>query len=191
MDGKHLKRAAILLFHPDPEYFVTGAPIQISVYDTKLMIWNPGALPLNWTLETLLAKHASQPFNPNIANVFFRAGEIESWGRGIERIFESCAQAGIKKPIVKMESTGLWLTFEFTPVEILGDKLGDKLGDNRQKIIELMQKNPAISISQLKKEIGISSTAVENNIKYLKDNHFITRIGSTKSGHWVIIEDKK
>ena len=32
----------------------------------------------------------SKPFNPNIANGFFRAGFIETWGRGIEKICEAC-----------------------------------------------------------------------------------------------------
>ena len=26
------------------------------------------------------------PYNPDIANILFRAGEVETWGRGIERI---------------------------------------------------------------------------------------------------------
>jgi len=31
-------------------------------------------------------KHPSKPYNPLIANAFFRAGLIESWGRGIQKI---------------------------------------------------------------------------------------------------------
>jgi ATP-dependent DNA helicase RecG len=58
------------------------------------MIWNPGQLPPAWTLAKLKRKHASQPFNPEIANVFFRASEIEAWGRGIELIFAACRDAG-------------------------------------------------------------------------------------------------
>jgi ATP-dependent DNA helicase RecG len=132
MEGRYLKRAAILLFHSDPEHFVTGAfvkigyflndadllyqdevhgdlftqvnetmdrllikylkarisykgiqrvetypvpeealreavtnaiahkdyasatPIQISVYDDKIMLWNPGHLPSGWTAARLL-----------------------------------------------------------------------------------------------------------------------------------------
>lgn len=49
-------------------------PIQISVYPDKMMIWNSGSLPQSWTMAQLLAKHASKPFNHDIANVFFRAG---------------------------------------------------------------------------------------------------------------------
>jgi ATP-dependent DNA helicase RecG len=36
----------------------------------------------------LFEKHASMPYNPLIANAFFRAGLIEAWGRGIYKIIE-------------------------------------------------------------------------------------------------------
>ena len=65
-------------------------PIQIGVYDDKLEIWNCGTLPDEWTIKNLLGKHRSRPYNPDIANVFFRAGEIEAWGRGIERMILAC-----------------------------------------------------------------------------------------------------
>lgn len=38
--------------------------------------------PEGWTVETLMAPHDSVPYNPDIANVFYRAGYIEHWGRG-------------------------------------------------------------------------------------------------------------
>lgn len=73
-------REAVLnaVVHKD---YASAAPIQISVYPDKIMIWNPGELPDNWTLDTLLNKHSSRPFNPDIANAFFRSGLIEAWGR--------------------------------------------------------------------------------------------------------------
>ncbi|MGO9471649.1 MAG: ATP-binding protein [Isosphaeraceae bacterium] len=36
------------------------------------------------------AKHPSRSFNPDIATAFFRAGMIEAWGRGIQRVLEAC-----------------------------------------------------------------------------------------------------
>lgn len=60
----------------------------------------PAVLPEGWTLENLLADHASTPYNPALANAFFRAGEIETWGRGIQRIFEACENAGTPAPII-------------------------------------------------------------------------------------------
>jgi ATP-dependent DNA helicase RecG len=57
-----------------------GVHIQISVYKDKLIFWNEGQLPENWTIEKLLTKHPSKPYNPDIANALFRSGYIESWG---------------------------------------------------------------------------------------------------------------
>lgn len=38
------------------------------------------------TENTLYKKHSSSPFNPTIANVFYKAEFIEGWGRGFEKI---------------------------------------------------------------------------------------------------------
>jgi len=94
-------REAVLnaLIHRD--YTVT-APIQIKVFADRLKIWNPAVLPEGWDLAKLLGDHASHPFNPDIANAFFRAGEIESWGRGIQRIFEACRQNATPEPIISL-----------------------------------------------------------------------------------------
>jgi ATP-dependent DNA helicase RecG len=190
-EGKYLKRAALLLFHPDPEEFVTGAfikigffhsnsdlryhdeihgdlftqmdktmdflltkylnaaisyeglqrvetypapeealreallnavahkdygscvPIQISVHPDKIYFWNSAELQHGWTVETLLGKHESVPFNPDIAHTFFLAGMIESWGRGIERVLTLCHNAGIPSPEIRYQSSGLWFMFPF------------------------------------------------------------------------------
>ena len=56
----------------------TGAHIQMKVYDDRIEIWNQGKLPDNWTIDNLLASHPSQPRNRNIAQVFYKAGFIES-----------------------------------------------------------------------------------------------------------------
>ena len=45
--------------------YASSVPIQISVYQNKLMIWNPGHLPHNWTMARLTGKHSSSPFNPD------------------------------------------------------------------------------------------------------------------------------
>lgn len=75
-----------------------GVPIQISVYGDKLIFWNEGQLPENWTVENLSVKHPSKPYNPDIANALFRSGYIESWGRGTLKIINECVQFGIPKP---------------------------------------------------------------------------------------------
>jgi len=53
--------------------------------------------------------------NPSVTNTFFRAGEIEAWGRGIQRIFEACRAASTPEPQLRISGHDLWLEFPFSP----------------------------------------------------------------------------
>jgi ATP-dependent DNA helicase RecG len=101
-------REAVLnaLIHKD---YGSGTPIQIRVHRDRLWIWNPGALSPTWTAQTLLAPHVSIPPNPDIASTFFRAGLIEAWGRGYEKIRDACREAGTSEPTVEYDGGGVWL----------------------------------------------------------------------------------
>lgn len=88
-----------------------NTPIQISVYKDRIMFWNEGQLPEEWTIENLLVKHASRPYNPDIANAFFRIGYIESWGRGISKMIEQCAAAGLPQPSYYNTGSDFWVEF--------------------------------------------------------------------------------
>ena len=88
-----------------------GTPIQISVYNDKIIFWNEGQLPENWTIENLLIKHPSKAYNPDIANALFRSGYIESWGRGTLKMIRECKLAGLPKPIYFYDMSGFFVEF--------------------------------------------------------------------------------
>ena len=88
-----------------------GTFIQISVYDDRIIIWNEGQLPENWTVEDLLRKHPSKPYNPDIANALFRSGYIESWGRGTLNMIKDCLAAGLPEPRYYYDMSGFWVEF--------------------------------------------------------------------------------
>lgn len=110
-------REAILnaVVHKD---YASGIPIQLSVYDDRLVIWNPGQLPEAWTLDDLQQKHPSKPFNPLLAGAFFRSGYIESWGRGIEKINRACQQHDIPLAAFNFRLSGLMVTFTANPAHL-------------------------------------------------------------------------
>jgi len=83
--------------------YSTGIPIQIKVFPDKVIIYNDGQLPQNWTVADLMKTHRSQPHNPLIAGAFFRSGQIESWGRGIEKINEACRYWGKPTPTIEFK----------------------------------------------------------------------------------------
>lgn len=55
-------------------------------------------------------------------------------------------------------------------------------------MLEIKQ-NPYITKHELADNAGISTTAIDNNTAYLRQNGFIDRVGKTEGGYWRIIED--
>ena len=165
-------------------------PIQISVYDDKLMIWNAAALPTGWTIETLMKKHSSQPYNPEIANAFFRAGEIEAWGRGIERILSACMEADIQMPEWNFDGSGLWVTFLFKNDQKNDQKdVQKKLTERQKDILSLLSSDGTLTIEEMSKRLGISEKTIYRELSLLKANGHIERKGSKTKGEWVVKEN--
>jgi ATP-dependent DNA helicase RecG len=144
-------REAVLnaLIHRD---YAVGAPIQIRVYRDRLEIWNPGELPEGWQTKNFYKKHASRPYNPAIANAFFRSGEIEAWGRGIQRIVEACEAAKAPRPVISNEARDIWIEFHF-PKEIVDAKTAAAARGNKveneaiNEVIKLKTENTKNTIS--------------------------------------------
>ncbi len=65
-------------------------------------------------------------------------------------------------------------------------ELGEKLGENEENILLMLSKEPTMSITSLAEKIGISTTAVENNINKLKDKGLLERKGPAKGGCWIV-----
>lgn len=61
------------------------------------------------------------------------------------------------------------------------------LNSRRQKIIAEMRDNPNITTAELHNILGVSETAVENNISFLRENEYIERVGSKKAGYWKVL----
>lgn len=83
-------------------------PIQISVYEDKMYIWNDGVMPTNLTsTEKLFQKHSSKPYNPKLADIFFKSGMIEAWGRGFDKIKEACEKYDGSLPEYDISEDGI------------------------------------------------------------------------------------
>jgi ATP-dependent DNA helicase RecG len=206
---KKALREAVLnaIVHKD---YSSGTPIQISVYKDKVMIWNNGELFQGWTVNNLYSKHASQPYNPDVANVFFRAGLIEAWGRGIEKMQNACKEHGSPEPELKYETGGLWTIFPFkqevsekttqtgNECEPIGGQIGGQTGGqiggqidltNRQlEILDIIREDPKVNRKTIAEKLSINESAIQKHLKSLKDKGFLKRIGGTR-GYWEVIEN--
>lgn len=80
------------------DYSQPGGSVSLAIYDDRLEIWNDGTLPSGLSVEDLKRDHPSRPQNPLIAEVFYRRGLVERWGRGTQKIVELCVEAGHPEP---------------------------------------------------------------------------------------------
>jgi len=179
--------------------YASGNPIQISVYKHKILFFNQGVMPETLTIEKLRVKHSSVAYNPAIANAFFRAGLIEAWGSGCVRMIEDCRNLGIPEPDYRYDMGGFWVEFNSKVGDDVGDSVGDDVGDGvgdgasarlsetSKKILELIKRNPAISIAEIADQIGVTKRSVERSIQKLQQKKMLTRIGNAKTGHWLVI----
>jgi len=91
--------------------YETGSPIQIKVFDDRVYIFNDARLPAGTTDASLQKAHKSAPYNPLIANAFFRSGQIEAWGRGIEKMKTACANDGLPEPEFRISANEFMICF--------------------------------------------------------------------------------
>jgi ATP-dependent DNA helicase RecG len=59
----------------------------------------------------LKRSHSSRPRNPVIADVSFKGGYIDAWGRGTIKILDTCKKAGLPEPDMQEQDGGLSLRF--------------------------------------------------------------------------------
>ncbi len=179
--------------------YQSGVPIQISVCEDKLYIANCGCLPENWTLENLMSKHASSPYNPNIAHVFYLVGFIESWGRGIEKICSVCEKDGVPQPEYTINPGDIMIKFTAPKdrvirsvtgkvTEKVTDKVTDTLDETSLKILNLLAVDPAYTTTFLAENLSLSRKTVSLRLKMLKEAGLIERIGSDRKGYWKLLK---
>lgn len=71
--------------------------------------------------------------NPTIANVFYRSGLMESWGRGIGLIMQKCEEAGLTQPTIDVSVSFVNLTIYFAQSLESGDNMTNVPQDVPQK----------------------------------------------------------
>lgn len=178
----------------------TGTFIQMKVYGDRITLWNGGALPLQYTVETLMTDHESHPRNKLIANVFYLAGFIESWGRGYQIIRESFQKEKLAIPIFEETRGGVLATIpreKFIAIQkgnVVSDVVSDvvslplvQLTDRQKEMCKLMIKNPFISAQQMSVVLSVVHRTVQRDLSAMQNKGVLIREGNTSAGHWVVL----
>lgn len=165
-----------------------GAPIQIRVYDEKISIWNEGTLPDGLTLAALRRSHSSRPRNPIIADVCFKGGYIDAWGRGTIKIIETCKQADLPEPEMTELDGGFSITLfkDNISLEKL-NKLG--LNDRQIKAVLIVKEKEKITNSEYQELFDVSKATATRDLTELVENFaLLDKIGQTGVGTAYILK---
>jgi ATP-dependent DNA helicase RecG len=159
--------------------YSSGASIQISVYDDKIIIWNEGLLPEGLNPLALKKKHPSRPRNPLIADILFKAGYIESWGRGTLKIIEECKSAGLPEPIIEEVGGGVQITLtnDKYPVSLL-ELMG--LNERQIKAVGFIKHNTSITNKQYQELTKCSRNTASNDLSDLIEKGILAQKGAGK-----------
>ena len=60
-----------------------------------------------------------------------------------------------------------------------------------EKILALIRSNPQITQKEIMEKTGLTRRGVEWNLKKLKNENKIRRVGPDKGGHWTLLEPKE
>ena len=151
----------------------------LRVYNDKLEIWNPGLLPQELTIEKLKGRHSSYPRNPHIAEVFFKAGYIEAWGRGTTNMIGECIAAGQPEPILEEDQGGVRVTFLkdiYTKEYLAQFDLSDR---QLQAILHIKQKG-YITNGQYQQAYQVSAKTALRDLEDLVNRNILAKAGEKK-----------
>ena len=162
-----------------------GSFTQIRVYDDKINIWNDGSLPESISLESLRRSHPSKPRNLLIADVCFKGGLIDAWGRGTLRIIDACKEAGLPEPELIEQDGGFLVTlFKNNLSEEQLKKLG--LNERQIKAVEYVMNNNNITTSAYTEIFNVSVRTARKDLTILVDVQIFKRIGETNLAKYVL-----
>lgn len=191
-----------------------GAPIQMQVYSDHIEIWNEGGLPEGYTVETLMRKHSSRPRNKTIAAVMFRAGFIETWGRGFTKVRESFEKEDYPMPSIKEIDGGVsvWIkrfsleeivtinkkrhgekapNIGITDIKNVGNHVGNmsvtKLSERQRNICLMIKANPNITVQEMSVTMSVTKRTIERDLAAMSD--IVKHEGKLNDGKWVLLKD--
>ena len=177
--------------------YATLVPIQIKVYSDHLTIANDCMFPEDWTVDNLLGMHKSRPYNPLIAGTLYRAGLIESWGRGIDKIINACKASGNNLPEFMVKPSEMSVAFKTKlknpaiesknpAIESLINQLSCKITtrQNIQTLFADVDTSVIFGRSDVQRICRVSYSLAGDIIAILKENEFVEAVKGYGKGKY-------
>lgn len=181
-----------------------GTFTQMRIWNDHIELWNQGTLPPTYTVETLMQEHESYPRNTLIADIFFRAGFIEAWGRGYEKIRLAFAKEQLQVPTFEQVRGGVLATIQrerFLTIQNGNDGASGgvslaqvdntnntlQLSDRQKKIVKVLKAAPTLPTKKMAQVLEIAYRTLQRELATLQKQGIIIREGNTSAGRWVVL----
>ena len=170
------------------DYEIEGGSVDINIFDSRLEVWSSGCLPLGIQLADLKRDHPSKARNPLIADVLYKRGLVERWGRGTQRIVELCTLAGHPEPEFLEQAGCVGVRF-FASEYIAPHQIAYDLSERQRRILTLLSTRP-LRLGELCERLdGIEQIrSIREDLYRLRDADLIECRGQGRGAKWYLRE---
>lgn len=171
----------------------TGSQHEIDIHPGKVVIYNPGTFPSEFSPEDFATKNLSSIIrNELIAKVLYLCHDIESFGSGFKRVYTLCNAENVS---CSYEKTTIGFSFIFLRndpnalknVPEPNQTVPVVLSKTEKAVYQLLKLQPNLTREELSMEISKTVKTVQRALDGLKEKGLIARVGNTRTGYWEII----
>jgi ATP-dependent DNA helicase RecG len=160
--------------------YYSSAATQINIFDDRIEISNPGALPRELKVDDLPFLGLGIPRNPTIYQLLHDAGMVEGLGTGFPRMFQAMRSAGLPDP--KPEDYGT--IFKLTLYNATQEKIGG-LNDRQRRAITYLQEHKTITTMIYEKFCKVSKPTAIQDLDVLVKQGILKKKGKARSTHYI------
>lgn len=177
-------REAILNALAHREYHHHGGSVTIRVFDDRLQVISNGKLHFGLRPELLYRPHSTQPWNPHIASMIYRAGLVDTMGTGTIRMVQQVRSHGLPIPIIEDDQLSVTVTFTRPgwPSPLLKDV--GLTRDQLQILEEIASRHPNAARADLVTATDLADRVVRLALDDLRAAGLARYHGSGRGARW-------
>lgn len=175
------------LVHRD--YSIPGGAVSVAIYDDRLEVISTGTLPFGLTVADLLTEHVSKPRNPLLADLFYRRGLIERWGRGTQKIIDLCVAAGHPRPEFEEQAGDVVVRF-IQSGYVPPHKVEHGLTDRQRRILHALRDGRARLISSIQRMLSPqpAQQTLRDDLNFLRQLNLVRHHGHGRGSRWWLVK---
>ena len=170
------------------DYGLTGATVDITVWDDRVEVRSPGPLPGHITLDNMRSEHYSR--NPRIMRVLKILGLVEEYGDGIDRIYREMEARLMEPPIFEATASSVTVTLRNRMLVDVEDQvwlnqLGrDDVTSDERRVLVAARREGAVTPRDLRSMLP--ETDVDTVLAQSVAKGLLTRVGRRGGSRYVL-----